>query len=130
VNATLKVIWSEKVEYLSENTESIPQSGGVYEIQGRTKTDGLYTRRFVGASDNLKESYSKYLSGKGSNEKLNQFLKEKKSFFRYVKINSEQTRKDLEKGLYSKYKHSFIDMQNPPTGSGKYVKINIEENNA
>jgi len=130
VNATLKVIWSEKVEYLSENTESIPQSGGVYEIQGRTKTDGQYTRRFVGASDNLKESYSKYLSGKGSNEKLNQFLKEKKSFFRYVKINSEQTRKDLEKGLYSKYKHSFIDIENPPTGSGKYVKISIEENNA
>ena len=130
MNATLKVIWSEKVEYLSENTESIPQSGGVYEIQGRTKTDGQYTRRFVGASDNLKESYSKYLSGKGSNEKLNQFLKEKKSFFRYVKINSEQTRKDLEKGLYSKYKHSFIDIENPPTGSGKYVKISIEENNA
>ena len=130
MNATLKVIWSEKVEYLNENTESIPQSGGVYEIQGRTKTDGRYTRRFVGASDNLKESYSNCLSGKGSNEKLNQFLKEKKSFFRYVKINSEQTRKDLEKGLYSKYKHSFIDMENPPTGSGKYVKISIEENNA
>ena len=130
VDATLKVTWSEKIEYVTNNTESIPSNGGVYEIQGRKKSDGGYTRRFVGISENLKETYSKYLEGKGPNEKLNQFLKEKKSFFRYVKINSEQTRKDLEKALYHKYKHSFIDMENPPSGSGKYMKLSVEEINA
>jgi hypothetical protein len=129
VNATLKITWSEKVEYLSNNTESIPLNGGVYEIQGRKKTGDGYTRRYVGVTDNLKEAYTKCLAGNGSNEKLNQFLKEKKSFFRYVKINNEQTRKDLESGLFHKYRHSFIDSTNQPSGSGKYVKINVEERN-
>lgn len=129
VNATLKITWSQKVEYLSNNTESIPPSGGVYEIQGRKMTDGGYTRRYVGVTDNLKETYAGYLSGKGSNEKLNQFLQKKKSFFRYVKINNEQIRKDLERGLYHKYRHSFIDSENQPSGSGKYAQISVEEKN-
>ena len=129
VNATLKVTWSEKVEYLTNNTGSIPSTGGVYEIQGRKKTDGGYTRRYVGRSDNLKQTYSEHLSNGESNEKLRQFLKEKRAFFRYVKITSDQTRKDLESGLYSKYRHSFIDNGKAPSGSGKYLKISVEENN-
>ena len=129
VNATLKISWSDKIEYRNDNVKSIPSTGGVYEIQGRKTTDGGYTRRYVGESDNLQETYSKYLAGHASNEKLNQFLKEKKSFFRYVKINSDSIRKDLEKGLYSKYKHSFVDVEHMPSGSGKYVKISVEEKN-
>ncbi len=129
VNATLKIIWSEKIEYRDDNAESIPSTGGVYEIQGKKTSDGGFTRRYVGESNNLKETYSKHLAGYTSNEKLNQFLKEKRSFFRYVKINSDSIRKDLEKGLYSKYKHSFVDAEHLPSGSGKYVKINVEEKN-
>jgi len=129
LNATLKITWSEKVEFVTKNADSIPSSGGVYEIQGRKKTDGMYTRRYVGASENLREAYAKHLSDGGSNQKLKQFLKERKSFFRYVKITNDQVRKDLEKGLYSKYRHSFIDNEKVPSGSGKYMKISVEENN-
>lgn len=129
-NATLKITWSEKIEWVSQNAESIPSTGGVFEIQGRKKTDGGYTRRYVGASDNLKETYSKYIAGKGLNEKLNKFLQEKRSFFRYIKIHDELLRKDLEKGLYNKYRHSFVDTDRPPIGSGKYLRISVEENNA
>src|SRR5207245_2604479 len=85
INATLKITWSEKVEYVTNNADSIPSAGGVYEILGRKKTDGGYTRRYVGISDNLKEAYAKHFSTEESNEKLRQFLKEKKSFFRYIK---------------------------------------------
>ncbi|MDE1862122.1 MAG: hypothetical protein KGI33_04325 [Thaumarchaeota archaeon] len=127
--ATLRIIWSEKIECRNENTESIPSTGGVYEIQGRKTSDGTYTRRYVGTSTDLKETYLKHLGGNASNEKLRRFLKEKKSFFRYVKINGDSTRKDLEKGLYSKYKHSFVDAEHIPSGSGKYAKINVEETN-
>lgn len=130
VNATLKITWSEKIECVSQNAKSIPSDGGVYEIQGRKKTDGEYTRRYVGASNNLKETYSKYLAGKDLNEKLSKFVQEKKSFFRYVKINNELVRKDLEKGLYNKYRHSFVETDRLPIGSGKYLKISVEENNA
>jgi len=129
VNATLKITWSEKVEYLTKNAESIPSSGGVYEIQGRKKVDGGYTRRYVGASENLRETFDRHLSNDESNQKLRQFLNEKKSFFRYVKSNNDQIRKDLEKGLYSKYRHSFIDNEKTPSGSGKYMQISVEENN-
>jgi len=129
INATLKITWSEKVEYVTNNADSIPSAGGVYEILGRKKTDGGYTRRYVGISDNLKEAYAKHFSTEESNEKLRQFLKEKKSFFRYIKINSDQIRMDLEKGLYSKYRHSFIGNGKTPSGSGKYMKISVEENN-
>ena len=128
-NATLKIRWSERIECLEDNTESIPSIGGVYEIQGRKTSDGGYTRRYLGQSNNLKETYLKYLAGHESNKKLNQFLKEKKSFFRYIKINSDSIRKDVEKGLYSKYKHSFVDAEHMPSGSGKYVKISVEEIN-
>ncbi|TLX84692.1 MAG: hypothetical protein E6K98_02005 [Thaumarchaeota archaeon] len=130
VNATLKITWSEKVEYVTKNADVVPASGGVYEIQGRKKTDGGYTRRYVGTSDNLRQAYAKHLSTGESNEKLRQFLKEKKSFFRYVKSSSDQVRKDLERGLYSKYRHSFIENEKAPSGSGKYMKISVEENNA
>ena len=129
VNATLKITWSEKVEYVNKNADSIPSSGGVYEIQGRKKTDGGYTRRYVGSSENLRETYDRHLSNEEANQKLRQFLSEKRSFFRYVKSSNDQIRKDLEKGLYSKYKHSFIDNGKTPSGSGKYVKISVEENN-
>lgn len=130
LNATLKITWSEKVEYVTKNAESIPSSGGVYEIQGRKKVDGGYTRRYVGASENLRETFDRHLSNDESNPKLRQFLSEKKSFFRYVKSNNVQIRKDLEKGLYSKYRHSFIDNEKMPSGSGKYMKISVEENNS
>ena len=130
LNATLKITWSEKVEYVIKNAESIPSSGGVYEIQGRKKADGGYTRRYVGASENLRETFDRHLSNDESNQKLRQFLNEKKSFFRYVKSNNVQIRKDLEKGLYSKYRHSFIDNEKMPSGSGKYMKISVEENNS
>ncbi|HJU13560.1 MAG TPA: hypothetical protein VJ792_03810 [Candidatus Nitrosotalea sp.] len=129
VDATLKIIWSEKIECRNDNLGSIPSTGGVYEIQGRKTSDGGYTRRYVGKSDNLKATYSEYLLGHAQNQKLNQFLKEKKSFFRFVKINSDSIRKDLEKGLYSKYKHSLVDAKHIPSGSGKYLKISVEETN-
>ena len=130
MNCTLKIKWSDKVEYVTNNTKSIPSHAGVYEIQGKKKTDDGFTRRYVGVSNNLQESFSKHLSEVDSNDKLKQFLKDKKSFFRYVKISDELLRKDLESGLYSKYKHSFVDNNNPPSGSGKYSKITVEENNA
>lgn len=129
-NRTLKVTWSDQIEYLFNNADSIPTTGGVYEIQGRKKSDGGYTRRYVGASKNLKQTYSKLLSGEESNEKLKSFLKEKRSFFRYVKSDDEQLRKDLEKGLYHKYKHSFIDVEDAPSGSGKFLIISVQEINA
>lgn len=129
MNCTLKIKWSDKVEYVTNNTKSIPSYAGVYEIQGKKKTDVGFTRRYVGASNNLQESFSKHLSEVDPNDQLKQFLKDKKSYFRYVKISDELLRKDLEKGLYSKYKHSFVDNNNPPSGSGKYSKIIVEENN-
>ncbi|HXX05438.1 MAG TPA: hypothetical protein VEJ68_01310 [Candidatus Bathyarchaeia archaeon] len=130
MNCTLKVTWSEKVEYNTKNAKSIPSYAGVYEIQGRKKTDGGYTRRFIGVSSNLQEAFSKHLSEIEANDQLKQFLKDKKSFFRYVKISDELLRKDLQRGLYHKHRHSFVDNNNPPSGSGKYSKISVEENNA
>jgi hypothetical protein len=129
LNCTLKITWSDKIEYLTNNAKSIPSYAGVYEIQGRKKTDGGFTRRYVGVSNNLQEAFSKHLSEIEANDKLKQFLKDKKSFFRYVKISDELLRKDLQRGLYSKYRHSFVDNDNPPPGSGKYSKISVEENN-
>ena len=129
VNAKVKITWSDKIEYVTKNADSIPASGGVYEIQGRKKTDGGYTRRYVGTSENLRETYDRHLSNEESNQKLRQFLSEKRSFFRYVKSSNDQMRKDLEKGLYSKYRHSFIENEKTPSGSGKYMNIRVEENN-
>lgn len=43
--------------------------------------------------------------------------------------DGESTRKDLEKGLYFKYKHSFNTPDTTLSGSGKYDKINITETN-
>jgi excinuclease UvrABC nuclease subunit len=128
MNCTLKITWSDKIEFLSNNAKSIPSYAGVYEIQGRKKTDGGYTRRYVGTSQNLRDTYSRHLSNVESNDKLKQFLKDKKSFFRYVKVSDELLRKDLERGLYHKYRHSFVKNENTP-GSGKYSKISVEENN-
>lgn len=130
LNCTLKITWSDKVEFLSNNAKSVPSYSGVYEIQGRKKADGGYTRRFVGTSENLRETFSKHLSESESNDQLRQFLKDKKSFFRYVKISDAQLRKDLATGLYHKYRHSFVDNDNAPSGSGKYSKISVEENNS
>ena len=130
LNCNFKITWSNRIGYENANQAKIPSSAGVYEIQGRKTTDGGYTRRFVGTADNLAQTYSTHLSDKESNEKLRTFLKEKKAFFRYVTSDGESTRKDLEKGLYFKYKHSFIASDAPPSGSGKYDKIHIIETNA
>jgi hypothetical protein len=130
LNCKFKITWSSRIGYENANKAKVPSSAGVYEIQGRKTTDGGYTRRFVGAADNLQQIYSTHLSDKESNEKLRTFLKEKKAFFRYVTSDGESTRKDLEKGLYFKYKHSFNAADTPPSGSGKYDKINIIETNA
>ena len=129
LNCNFKITWSSRVEYQTDRLTKIPADGGVYEIQGRAKENGGYTRRYVGTSDNLKQVYQKHLSDNESNEKLKKFLKEKKAFFRYVTTDREQTRMDIEKGLYSKYKHSFNGIDEPPSGSGKYLKIKIEETN-
>jgi len=130
LNCTFKITWSNRIPFQTTQINSIPERPGVYEIQGRKKTDGGYTRRYVGISENLRQVYSKHLSDNEPNEKLKSFLKEKKAFFRYVPNDAEQTRKDVEKGLYFKHKHSFNTLDNPPAGSGKYLKIKIEETNA
>ncbi len=130
LNCNFKITWSSRIGYENANTSKIPSSAGVYEIQGRKTSDGGYTRRFVGTTDNLQRIYAKHLSDNESNEKLKAFLKEKKAFFRYVTSDGETTRKDIEKGLYLKYKHSFNTTDIVPSGSGKYDKINITETNA
>ena len=130
LNCTFKITWSNRVAFQNTHITVIPEKPGVYEIQGRKKTDGGYTRRYVGMAENLRQVYSKHLSDNEPNEKLKNFLKEKKAFFRYVTSDAEPTRKDLEKGLYFKHKHSFNTLDNPPAGSGKYLKIKIEESNA
>ncbi|MGI0083133.1 MAG: hypothetical protein ACREAG_07525 [Nitrosopumilaceae archaeon] len=129
LNCTFKITWSNRIGYQSDNIDGIPASGGVYEIQGRKTTDGGYTRRYIGMSENLRQIYSKHLSDDESNEKLKKFLREKKAFFRYVTSDREQTRKDLQKGLYYKHKHSFNNGDVLPSGSGKYLEIKIEETN-
>ena len=129
LNCNFKITWSSRVEYQSDKISKIPANGGVYEIQGRAKENGGYTRRYVGTSNNLQQVYQQHLSDNESNEKLKKFLKEKKAFFRYVTTDREQTRKDIEKALYSKHKHSFNAVDNPPNGSGKYLKIRIDETN-
>ena len=129
LNCNFKITWSNRVGIQSDKINAIPTRGGVYEIQGRKTRDGGYTRRYVGTSENLREIYSRHLSDHEQNEKLKKFLKEKKAFFRYVTADLEQTRKDLEKGLYYTHKHSFNPSDNPPSGSGKYLKIKIVETN-
>ena|SRR3989337_2192863 len=129
LNCNFKITWSSRIGYENTNKAKVPSIAGVYEIQGRKTTDGGYTRRFVGTADNLQQIYAKHLSDNEANEKLREFLKEKKSFFRYVTSDGESTRKDLEKGLYFKYKHSFNTTDTPPSGSGKYDKIRIMETN-
>jgi len=126
----MKITWSNRIPVQNTNIKDIPERPGVYEIQGRKKADTGYTRRYVGMAENLKHVYSEHLSDNEPNEKLKNFLKEKKAFFRYVTSDAEHTRKDLEKGLYFKHKHSFNTLDNPPAGSGKYLKIKIEESNA
>lgn len=121
-----KINWSDSVEYTDSNRNGIPTDGGFYEIQEQV-SDGGYTRRYVGRSDNLRRRYSGHLSNDEPNEKLRQFLREKHAFFRYVTTDDEDTRKDVEKGLYDKYKHSFNDPDNPPSGSGVCSIIDIEE---
>lgn len=130
LNCNFKITWSSRIGYENANTSKIPSSAGVYEIQGRKTADGGYTRRFVGTTDNLQRIYAKHLLDNEANEKLRAFLKEKKAFFRYVTSDGESTRKDIEKGLYSKHKHSFNTDDITPPGSGKYDKINITETNA
>ena len=130
LNCNFKITWSSRIGYVTTNKAKIPSGAGVYEIQGRKTADGGYTRRFVGTTENLQQIYGKHLSDNEANEKLRAFLKEKKAFFRYVTSNGESTRKDLEKGLYHKYKHSFNISDVPLSGSGKYDKINIIETNA
>lgn len=130
LNCNFKITWSSRIGYENANTSKIPSSAGVYEIQGRKTSDGGYTRRFVGTTDNLQRIYAKHLLDNESNEKLKVFLKEKKAFFRYVTSDGETTRKDIEKGLYLKYKHSFNTTDTVSSGSGKYDKINITETNA
>lgn len=129
LNCTIKITWSNRLEYKDKHIDDIPAKAGVYEIQGRKATDGGYTRRYLGVTDDLKKIYSEHLSDIEQNEKLKKFLKEKRAFFRYVPVDAEQTRKDVEKGLYYQYKHSFNDSSAPPIGSGRYVKIKIEEAN-
>lgn len=129
LNCNFKITWSSRIGYENTNKAKVPSSAGVYEIQGRKTTDGGYTRRFVGTTDNLQQIYTKHLSDNEANEKLRDFLKAKKAFFRYVTSDGESTRKDLEKGLYFKYKHSFNTTDTPPSGSGKYDKISIMETN-
>ena len=128
LNCNFKITWSSRVGYENSNTSKIPSSAGVYEIQGRKTADGGYTRRFVGTTDNLQRIFSQHLLDNEANEKLKEFLKEKKAFFRYVTSNGDSTRKDVEKGLYSKHKHSF-NTNGTTLGSGKYDKINITETN-
>ena len=130
LNCTFKITWSSRIEYQSNRAADIPSKAGVYEIQGRKTADGGYTRRYLGTSENLRQSFTQHLSDDEQNEKLKKFLKEKKAFFRYVTSDTEQARKDLEKGLYYAYKHSFYDSDNVPVGSGRYEKIKIQESNA
>ncbi len=129
LNCNFKITWSSKVTYTDDNKKNIPSNAGVYEIQGKKIDNGGFTRRYVGMTENLQRSYVEHLSDKETNEKLKTFLREKRAFFRYLTSDAERIRKDIEKGLYDKYKHSFKATDNPPIGSGKYSKIKIVETN-
>lgn len=123
------VTWSKRIEYLEKNSNDVPKSEGVYEIQGHISSQNEYTRKYVGRSDDLRRRYLEHLSDDEQNQALKKFLKEKLAFFRYTKTENESVSKDVEKGLYDKYKHNFNDPNNPSSGSGKCKIIQIKETN-
>lgn len=123
------VRWSDKINYGEINSKFIPKSIGVYEIQGHISADNKYTRRYVGMSDDLNRRFSEHLLNSEPNTNLREFISTKKVFFRYVTTETEDIAKDIEKGLYDKYKHTYNDPEHPPNGSGKCSTIQITEEN-
>jgi len=121
--------WSERIEYYNEKKDDVPKEQGVYEIQGYMSNENEYTRRYVGSTDNLRNRFLQHLSDNEPNEKIKNFLREKKPFFRFTKTDDESMSKDIEKGLYDKHKHTLNDPEHPPPGSGKCTKITISEKN-
>lgn len=113
---------------MEENKKDVPKKIGAYEIQGRT-TSGEYTRRYVGMTDDLNRRFSEHLLTSEPNLELKKFIAEKNTFFRYTTTDTEDTAKDVEKGLYDKYKHTYNDKDHPPSGSGKCLSVKIMETN-
>lgn len=117
------------MEYLKENEKDIPSEYGVYEIQGHISDGNKFTRRYVGMSDDLKRRFTEHLRSDEPNKKLKEFLAAKKVFFRYATTKTEDIAKDIEKGLYDKYGHTYNDNDHPPSGSGKCLSVKITETN-
>lgn len=129
MSCSFEITWSTQIEYVDEKKKEIPEEEGVYEIQGRISSKNKYTRRYVGRTDDLRRRFGEHLQDNEPNKELKKFLNEKKTYFRFIKTKDETISKDIEKGLYEKYNHTFNDPEKPPEGSGNCTEIFIKESN-
>jgi excinuclease UvrABC nuclease subunit len=94
--------WSD-VQYLSRNSELIPQTGGVYRVLRNDGEPEKYTRIYVGKADDLRRRFLEHLAASEPNTTLNGNLYNYECYFRFVLLSREEDRTNVEQKLLAEF---------------------------
>lgn len=120
---TIKIKWVWVKPYKTNNQNKVPRSEGVYEILVKN-TDGNYTRKYVGSTEDLNIRYGEHLSPDEPNSKIRNGVKNYECAFDYFEIEDKSTRENVENWLYHHHKYEWNDIE--PPGNGNLVDVEEE----
>lgn len=96
-------MWSNNIRYVETNSVLIPEKGGVYQIFRNDGQDGIFTNVYVGKADDLRRRYLEHISTNEKNILLFQNIIRNECYFRYIFVNEEAERQDVENRLLASY---------------------------
>ena len=94
--------WSD-VQYLSQNSELIPQAGGVYKVLRNDREPGKYNRIYVGKAEDLRRRFLEHLSVSEPNKILSGNLYNHECYFRFMLLSREEDRTKMEQNLLAEF---------------------------
>ena len=95
--------WSNDIQYLSRNSDLIPQAGGVYMVLRNDGESGKYKRIYVGRADNLRRRFLEHLSPSEANTCLSGNLYNNGCYFRFELLSREEDRTLAEQALLAEF---------------------------
>jgi len=84
---------------MSNNSDRIPESGGIYKVLKDKGESGKLTRVYLGKAADLRRQYNYHMSESEENICLKDNLRKETCYFRYALLSGEENRQDSEDHL-------------------------------
>lgn len=119
----MRIEWSGLIEFNENNVNRfVPNKGGVYRLSVGM-TDGRRIIFYVGKAEDLQKRLLEHLSENEQNSCIKDKVQNKKTFFKFALVSSEEDRKNIENTMYHRIKGLDCNKEEP---EGKIIDVNLD----